>query len=97
MGLTGLGFLFLMLGVLFLFDRGLLAMGNVRAGQPLLRPAAACCLPPCSTRCSHQAAVLLSLAAGSALLACPSVGYSCCHSSKHRFFTACIATAAASA
>lgn len=30
MGLTGLGFLFLLLGVLFFFDRGLLAMGNVR-------------------------------------------------------------------
>ena len=28
-GLTGLGFLFFTLGVLFLFDRGLLAMGNV--------------------------------------------------------------------
>jgi hypothetical protein len=29
-GLTGLGFLFLIVGVLFFFDRGLLAMGNVR-------------------------------------------------------------------
>jgi hypothetical protein len=28
--LTGLGALFLFLGMLFFFDRGLLAMGNVR-------------------------------------------------------------------
>ncbi len=32
MGLTGVGFLFTVLGVLFFFDRGLLAMGNVSAG-----------------------------------------------------------------
>lgn len=28
-GLTGLGFLFLLLGVLFFFDKGLIALGNV--------------------------------------------------------------------
>lgn len=28
-GLTGLGFLFLVLGVLFFFDKGLIALGNV--------------------------------------------------------------------
>lgn len=34
--LTGLGFLFLFIGVLFFFDRGLLAMGNVRQLRRLL-------------------------------------------------------------
>ena len=29
-GLTGAGLLFMMLGVVMLFDKGLLAMGNVR-------------------------------------------------------------------
>ena len=37
--LTGLGFVFSFLGILFFFDRGLIALGNVR------RP------PPASLRC----------------------------------------------
>ena len=34
-GLTGAGLLFMMLGVVMFFDKGLLAMGNVRLSTPL--------------------------------------------------------------
>ena len=48
MALTGLGFLLLFAGVIFLFDRGLLAMGNVSAGDGRVRRRAAPQRPPSS-------------------------------------------------
>lgn len=52
-GLTGLGFLFLFLGVLFFFDKGLIALGNVRP-IPALQLVSAIKRQTLHVGCSHQ-------------------------------------------
>ena len=59
-GLTGAGLLFMVLGMMMFFDKGLLAMGNVRRvpGDPCLHiaapdgPLALCICRSCSLRAS---------------------------------------------